>query len=164
MTQHTTEYLRQRSSKMSLRMAAASNASDASQSLYDGFASRHTMNKAQTAFVVGDLSRRTSYKLCNNCQQDLSSTLRDAAEAQKCSIADSQDDCDTCSIASVKPEAFTEPFCAFLRENPTIFHSVEYFKSKAKAAGFEEVCLSHPIRLQIHGAGSNRNATSKAPA
>ncbi|KXJ93313.1 aminopeptidase I zinc metalloprotease-domain-containing protein [Microdochium bolleyi] len=139
MTQHTPEFLRQRSSNMSLRMAAASNASEASQSLYDGFNSRHAMKRAQTAFVVGDLAKRASYKLCDDCQHDLSATLRTAAEAQKCSTASSQDDCDTCNIASIKPEAFTEPFCSFLRENPTIFHSVEYFKGKAKAAGFEEL-------------------------
>jgi hypothetical protein len=41
----------------------------------------------------------------------------------------------------VKPvEEYTEPFCEFLTENPTVFHAVDYFKKKLKANGFREVC------------------------
>lgn len=72
---------------MSLRMAATANASEMSQSLYDGF-------NARTA---------------------------------------------TANSTEIKPEAYTKPFCDFLKESPTIFHAVDYFKSKARASGFEEV-------------------------
>jgi hypothetical protein len=45
-------------------------------------------------------------------------------------------------IVRVKePEAYTEPFCKFLSENPTVFHAVEYFSKKLRAAGFKKVCL-----------------------
>jgi hypothetical protein len=40
----------------------------------------------------------------------------------------------------VKPvEEYTKPFCNFLTENPTVFHAVDYFKTKLKANGFTEV-------------------------
>ncbi len=43
--------------------------------------------------------------------------------------------------ATVKsPEEYTEPFCEFLTENPTVFHAVDYFKKKLEGKGFEKVC------------------------
>lgn len=47
--------------------------------------------------------------------------------------------CRLCHIAQCKPEAFTKPFCDFLQENPTVFHTVDYFKRKLKDSGFEEL-------------------------
>jgi len=81
---------------MSLRMAAAANASEASQSLYDGF------------------------------------NARDATTS-------TPDNVGTASSSEIKPEAYTKPFCDFLKESPTIFHAVDHFKSKALASGFEEL-------------------------
>lgn len=49
--------------------------------------------------------------------------------------------CRLCDVAACKPEAFTEPFCDFLHENPTVFHAVDYFTRKLTQAGFEEVCV-----------------------
>lgn len=37
-------------------------------------------------------------------------------------------------------EEYTQPFCEFLTENPTVFHAVDYFKRKLEANGFTEVC------------------------
>ncbi|KAF4625697.1 hypothetical protein G7Y89_g12465 [Cudoniella acicularis] len=34
------------------------------------------------------------------------------------------------------PEAYTQPFCDFLTENPTIWHTVAYFEKKLEKAGF----------------------------
>jgi aminopeptidase I len=45
-----------------------------------------------------------------------------------------------------KPEAYTDPFCSFLKENPTIFHAVEYFKSKMTSLGYKEVCIGSGTR------------------
>lgn len=42
-------------------------------------------------------------------------------------------------IKELKPEAFTKPFLDFLLENPTVFHAVDYFKSKLNDAGYTEV-------------------------
>lgn len=143
MTRHTPDFLRQRSSNLSLRMAAATNAHESSS-----YSARATpvrsekpegLNKTQIAHIVGDLSKRSSYSLCDTCERDLGSVFFDSTEALKCRRASSSDQCDTCQIMSVNPEAFTQPFCAFLRDNPTIFHAIDYFKGKAKACGFEEV-------------------------
>lgn len=37
------------------------------------------------------------------------------------------------------PEAYTQPFCDFLTENPTVFHTVAHFEKKLEKAGFEKV-------------------------
>jgi hypothetical protein len=40
------------------------------------------------------------------------------------------------------PEAYTQPFCDFLTENPTVWHAVSYFETKLEKAGFKKVgCL-----------------------
>lgn len=38
------------------------------------------------------------------------------------------------------PEAYTQPFCDFLTENPTVWHAVSYFEGKLQKAGFQKVC------------------------
>jgi hypothetical protein len=40
------------------------------------------------------------------------------------------------------PEAYTQPFCNFLTENPTVFHTVDYFEKRLEKAGFKKVCCS----------------------
>lgn len=37
------------------------------------------------------------------------------------------------------PEAYTQPFCDFLTDNPTVFHAVSHFETKLKNAGFKKV-------------------------
>jgi aminopeptidase I len=37
------------------------------------------------------------------------------------------------------PEAYTQPFCDFLTENPTVWHAVDYFERKLEKAGFKKV-------------------------
>lgn len=37
------------------------------------------------------------------------------------------------------PEAYTQPFCEFLTENPTVFHAVDYFEKKLEKAGFKKL-------------------------
>jgi hypothetical protein len=39
------------------------------------------------------------------------------------------------------PAAYTQPFCEFLTENPTVFHVVAYFEDKLSEAGFKKVTL-----------------------
>lgn len=50
-----------------------------------------------------------------------------------------EDKCQICSVKGLAPEAFTKPFLDFLRENPTVFHAVDYFKTKLDGAGYVEV-------------------------
>jgi hypothetical protein len=39
------------------------------------------------------------------------------------------------------PEAYTQPFCDFLTENPTVFHAVSHFETKLEKAGFKKVLI-----------------------
>lgn len=43
------------------------------------------------------------------------------------------------------PEAYTQPFCDFLTENPTVWHAVDYFEKKLEKAGFKKVGSSIAI-------------------
>jgi aminopeptidase I len=52
---------------------------------------------------------------------------------------DEENKCRLCGVRDLKPEAFTKPFLDFLRENPTVFHTVDYFKTKLNASGYVEV-------------------------
>ena len=47
--------------------------------------------------------------------------------------------CRLCQLADGKPEAYTKPFLDFLTENPTVFHAVDYFKTKLNQLDFKEV-------------------------
>ncbi len=37
------------------------------------------------------------------------------------------------------PEAYTQPFCDFLTDNPTVWHTVNHFETKLEKAGFKKV-------------------------
>lgn len=37
------------------------------------------------------------------------------------------------------PEAYTQPFCDFLTQNPTVFHAVAHFEEKLEKAGFTKL-------------------------
>ncbi|EQL03183.1 vacuolar aspartyl aminopeptidase Lap4 [Ophiocordyceps sinensis CO18] len=63
------------------------------------------------------------------------------------------DDCRLCQVAACKPEAFTKPFCDFLRENPTVFHTVDYFERKLQHLGFEELPARHDWTGKIQPGG-----------
>ncbi|KAF2153424.1 hypothetical protein K461DRAFT_278234 [Myriangium duriaei CBS 260.36] len=59
------------------------------------------------------------------------------------------------------PESYAKPFCQFLTDNPTVFHSVDYFSSELEKNGFEE--LSERDEWDIQPGGKywvNRNDTS----
>jgi hypothetical protein len=50
------------------------------------------------------------------------------------------------------PEEYTEPFCEFLTENPTVFHAVDYFEKGLEENGFTKV---------FHAILSGRNITDE---
>ncbi|KAI0471786.1 aminopeptidase-like protein [Xylariaceae sp. FL0804] len=138
MTQHTANFLRQRSSNMSLRVApAASNSrlsSFAHPSEFEPPKREPAMRAAEKAFVVGELHRQRTLTLCDACYRDIPERRTDSLALQ---LTSQKDACSACQIMASKPEAYTEPFCTFLRENPTIFHAVDYFKAKMTSLGFK---------------------------
>ncbi|KAI1821836.1 aminopeptidase-like protein [Xylaria intraflava] len=140
MVQHTPEFLRQRSSNLSLRMAAPAASTAASR--FSSFANpakfeaKPTVSEAEKAFIVGELEKQQGLMLCDACYRDVPDTRTDSLRFQ---LANTRASCSACSIMTSKPEAFTEPFCAFLRENPTVFHAVNYFKTKMASLGFKEL-------------------------
>ncbi|RDA90730.1 hypothetical protein CP533_4036 [Ophiocordyceps camponoti-saundersi (nom. inval.)] len=42
-------------------------------------------------------------------------------------------------VTDCSPEDLAEPFCQFMRENPTVWHVAEYFKKKLSERGFSEL-------------------------
>lgn len=96
-----------------------------------------TTSTASQSFLLADMDGRSvkDNRACASCI----SKLQPHEVSQINWHLDQDDDCRLCQIAATKPEAFTQPFCDFLRENPTVFHTVAYCKSKLHAAGYKEV-------------------------
>lgn len=94
------------------------------------------LSREQRAYIVSGIESRPypQRKVCSSC----ASALRDTQREQVfCAAAVGE--CLLCAAAAGKPEAFTQAFCDFLTENPTVFHAVEYFEKKLQDAGFTEV-------------------------
>ncbi|OTB05190.1 hypothetical protein M426DRAFT_319997 [Hypoxylon sp. CI-4A] len=141
MTRHTSDFLRQRSSNLSLRSVAAANAMNTSKlssfANPSDFETKPVMSQAEKAFVVGDLARCAgSMALCDSCYRDIPERYTDKLAFP---LTTDRNLCCSCSVMNSKPEAFTEPFCKFLQENPTVYHAVGYFKDKAAALGYKEL-------------------------
>ncbi|MCJ1321817.1 hypothetical protein MMC15_007162 [Xylographa vitiligo] len=43
------------------------------------------------------------------------------------------------AAASIKPEAYTQPFLSFISNNPTVFHAVDYFSKQLSSHGFTKL-------------------------
>ncbi|KAK6836284.1 Vacuolar aminopeptidase 1 [Apiospora arundinis] len=118
MTRHTPDFLRQRSSNLSLRMAAAENAASMSQS---------------TSSAVERETRR---------DEPTPKTVK---------------------AADIKPENYTTPFCEFLQENPTIFHTVDHFKGQLAKRGYKELSARDDWTGKVQAGGkyyTTRNGSS----
>ncbi|POR36789.1 Vacuolar aminopeptidase 1 [Tolypocladium paradoxum] len=88
-------------------------------------------------FILADMDGRASQdnRACASCiarlaPGEIGQVNWHLAEDQACRL---------CQVAACRPEAFTKPFCDFLRENPTVFHTVDYFKRKLNHSGFQEL-------------------------
>ncbi|KAL1893069.1 vacuolar aminopeptidase 1 [Ceratocystis pirilliformis] len=105
---------------------------------------------AQRAFVLGDLSHSKLDKntVCHSCTSQLSPQQHVRVIPQM-----HGQECVLCAVQSGAPEAYTEPFCSFLTENPTIFHAVEYFKEKLGEAGFIELPMRDNWEGKVHPGG-----------
>ncbi|KAI0122934.1 aminopeptidase I zinc metalloprotease-domain-containing protein [Xylariales sp. AK1849] len=139
MTQHTDNFLRQRSSNTSLRIAAAANAT--STMLPTGSAEtrparrENPMSKSVKALIIGDVGEPFQRKLCFECANHLPF----GHPIKEYAVYVGSEQCEVCGILELKPEAFTKPFCHFLQENPTVFHAVDYFKTKMVKLGYTEL-------------------------
>ncbi|KAI1352144.1 aminopeptidase-like protein [Xylaria sp. FL0043] len=163
MARHTPEFLRQRSSNMSLRMAASSAMNTSRLSSFANpaeFETRPTMTEAEKAIIIGELKTRRDVKLCDSCYRDLPDSCADSLSLE---LTDNRNSCSACAITDSRPEAFTEPFCSFLRDNPTIFHTVDYLKKKMTSLGYKELPPREDWAGKIEAGGkyfATRNGSS----
>ncbi|KAG6002638.1 hypothetical protein E4U54_000827 [Claviceps lovelessii] len=90
------------------------------------------------AFILADMDGRPARenRVCARCIHKLAG--HEVAQVNRWHLAGEQT-CRLCQVAQCKPEAFTKPFCDFLRENPTVFHAVDYFQRKLTDCGFEQL-------------------------
>lgn len=137
-----------RASSLSLRQQALSSAaiSNSIPSLPEQSSHR---DKRSKNFVLADMEGRDTRenRACASCIAKLAPN-----EVGQVNWHVSEDQgCRLCQVADIEPEAFTKPFCNFLYENPTIFHTVDYFKSKLDQLGFKEVSKqqSPPLHCAI---------------
>jgi aminopeptidase I len=151
MAKLTPETLRARVSTLSLRLQATESSSGsngtfspANISFVDAVPTPTASPPSKTqAFVLADLQGRpaASNAVCPPCARTLPARER----IQVCCpptvdfSTPSPETCKLCAVRLQKPEAYTKPFCDFLTENPTIFHAVEYFKTKLRDMGFVEL-------------------------
>ncbi|KAM0269626.1 hypothetical protein ACHAQH_009705 [Verticillium albo-atrum] len=137
MTKQTADKLRARVSNMSLRLQAMEMESQF-QSMASSF---HTITDQQSTpqpsrdYLLADMAGRSPQEnpVCTPCFQSLRSV--DLPHVRLSPAPD----CRLCAVRAGKPEAYTKPFCDFLTENPTIFHTVAHFKTKLADAGFKEL-------------------------
>lgn len=142
MTQHKLN------SNLTLLAATANGASASSTANPIGAASRvpqvTELSETMKAMIIGDMNPPLYQQLCANCVDKL--PAGDAIKTYHVRVA--SEECVACGILGLKPEAFTKPFCKFMEQNPTIFHAVDYFKSKSSDLGYKEV--RQPPRFRYH--------------
>lgn len=95
------------------------------------------------AFIAADMENRhkSENTVCLTCYQGL------RQQELPFVVLGLMEKCRLCAFQAVKPEAFTKPFCDFLTENPTVFHTVEYTKAKLDAAGYKQVSSSSRVSV-----------------
>lgn len=133
MTRHTPGFLSKQSSIMSLRQRSlASEPATPTPRVEPPKMATRSKN-----FVLADMEGRSARenRVCTSCIGKL--TPREVDQVNWHLPAEQA--CRLCEVAECKPEAFTQPFCSFLQENPTIFHTVDYFHTKLEHLGYEEV-------------------------
>ncbi|KAI0201053.1 aminopeptidase-like protein [Astrocystis sublimbata] len=171
MARHTPEFLRQRNSNMSLRTTDAAAAASSSipplaTSRLSSFAnpaefeSAPTMSTAEKAFIIGELRNMNCHSLCDSCYSDIPDHYTDSKPLQ---LVNNRSACDVCRMIDADPTAFTKPFCTFLQENPTVFHAVDYFKTKMTKLGYKELPPREDWAGKIEAGGkyfATRNGSS----
>ncbi|KAK4075922.1 hypothetical protein Trihar35433_2482 [Trichoderma harzianum] len=134
--------LRQQAPAQAQSSLSAQSSASSSFAPIPASASAHTQQAASPLasskhFVLADMDGRPPLdnRACMNCISKLS-----ASEVGQVNWhVDEDNKCKLCAVRDLKPEAFTKPFCDFLRENPTVFHTVDYFKTKLRQSGYVEL-------------------------
>ncbi|KAJ4255450.1 vacuolar aminopeptidase 1 [Fusarium torreyae] len=136
MTQVTPAMLSARASSLSLRQQALSLSATLNNNANSTETSTETRQRSKN-FVLSDMKGRDTRdnRVCSSCISKLASD--EVGQVNWHLEADQA--CRLCQVDKLEPEAFTKPFTDFLQENPTIFHTVDYFKNKLKELGFEEL-------------------------
>jgi hypothetical protein len=85
-------------------------------------------------FILADMDGRApkDNRICRSCCTKLSFSEVNWTYSK-------DDPCMLCQISEIKPEAYTKPFTDFLQENPTVFHTVDYFEKKLGKLGYKKV-------------------------
>lgn len=124
--------------KVQLDKPAMPNSSSSSSSSLTATAppTPHTLASWPRA-EIKVVCQSSGIRVCDDCMQ-LTPARRCTMICRRHYAGLLETDCYFCGLAS-KPESFTKPFCDFLTENPTVFHAVDYFKTKLATAGFTEV-------------------------
>ncbi|OAA75725.1 Peptidase M18 [Akanthomyces lecanii RCEF 1005] len=140
---------------------AAMGPATASDVARNSHSTASTMSKASQCFLLADMDGRSvrDNRACTTCIAQ----LRPHEVSQINWHLDNDDDCRLCQVAATKPEAFTKPFCDFLTENPTVFHTVDYCKTKLHSAGYQELPSRESWAGKIHAGGKyyvSRNGSS----
>ncbi|KAH7192182.1 aminopeptidase I zinc metalloprotease-domain-containing protein [Fusarium flagelliforme] len=136
MTQVTPAMLSARASSLSLRQQALS--SSAMLNNNNAPAPRSVEDKQSSkSFILSDMKGRDTRdnRVCASCI----AKLAPEEVGQVNWHLEAGQACRLCQVEKLEPEAFTKPFCDFLQENPTIFHTVEYFEKKLKELGYEHL-------------------------
>ena len=124
-----------RASSLSLRQQALSSSAMLNN---NAPAPRSDENKKNSkSFILSDMKGRDTRdnRVCASCI----AKLAPEEVGQVNWHLEAGQACRLCQVEKLEPEAFTKPFCDFLQENPTIFHTVEYFEKKLKELGYEHV-------------------------
>lgn len=99
-------------------------------------------------FTLADMDGRSprDNRVCKSCSSKLS--VHELSQINWTTGSD--DPCMLCRISEIKPEAYTKPFTDFLQENPTVFHTVDYFQKKLTKLGYKKVCRTpHPASFEL---------------
>lgn len=154
MTRHTPDFLRARSSNLSLRSVAMEQSSflipkpddHVVGQMFQTLVQRRGWDKLPSDALRQMMAYPPSKKWMLVCQDLMTGTAGAANPTNN-----------TAHAKDLKPEDFTKPYLEFMTENPTVFHAVDYFKEKLAKSGYEEVRILTPL---IHSAIANHDSRS----
>ncbi|KAF4449833.1 hypothetical protein F53441_7028 [Fusarium austroafricanum] len=135
MTKVTPAMLSARASSLSLRQQALSSSATLNNNAI-------TTEKTETYqhsknFIISDMKGRDT-KDNHVCAPCITKLAPDEVGQVNWHLEAGQA-CRLCQVEKLEPECFTKPFTDFLQENPTIFHTVDYFENKLKELGYEHL-------------------------
>ncbi|KAF9764893.1 hypothetical protein IL306_002708 [Fusarium sp. DS 682] len=135
MTQVTPAMLSARVSSLSLRQQALSSSATLNNNA-TGPQKSETKQSSKN-FIISDMKGRDTKdnRVCASC---ITKLTPDEVGQVNWHLEAGQA-CKLCQVDKLEPECFTKPFCDFLTENPTIFHTVDYFEKKLKELGYEQI-------------------------